>query len=158
MNGRPAAYAVLYPKGEDAEEKEEAGHSEAHFVDGRVSHQSLAVFSCIHFLTQFTVEGDLMGKTRDKKEKNRLDYRGSGQRPTSAYVCIECGFSERPNSVCSLCHSSKRSRKREQAALSPWSLPSFILGFLQPVRGALKLTGSVQKQRPQMNTFNVCCY
>lgn len=43
VHGRPPACAVVDADGEDGEEEEEAGHAEAHLVDGRVAHQSLAV-------------------------------------------------------------------------------------------------------------------
>lgn len=62
MHGRPAACAVVDADGEDGEEQEEAGHAEAHLVDGRVADQSFAVLPGIHLLTQFAVEGDLIDK------------------------------------------------------------------------------------------------
>lgn len=151
MNGRPPACAVPYPNGEDTEEQEEAGHSKAHLVDSGVSHQSLAVFPCVHLLTQVAVEGDLMGQTRDQERRRKvpgLDQCGLGQRPTSACVCIV----KRPSSVYSLCHGSKGAERenRQQQQMCRLSVePSFIFGSLQPVRASLKLTDSVQKQRPK---------
>ena len=68
MYGRPAACAVCDSYGKDSEEQEEAGHAKAHLVDSGVANESFAVFSCIHLLTQFTVEGDLM----DKYNENTL--------------------------------------------------------------------------------------
>lgn len=66
-----------------------------------------------------------------------------------------------PNSVYSLCHGSKAAerRNRQQQQIRGLSVePSFILGSLQPVRGALKLTDSVHTQRPQMNKLNAFCH
>ncbi len=67
MYSSPPACAVVDSYGEDTEDKEEARHAKAHLVDSRVANQSFAVLSCIHLLTQFTVEGDLIDKTTNQK-------------------------------------------------------------------------------------------
>lgn len=63
MHGGPPAPAVVDTNGEDAEEEEEAGHAEAHLVDGGVAHQSLAALPCAHLF----VEGELGGGGGQKK-------------------------------------------------------------------------------------------
>lgn len=59
MHGGPPPPAVVDADGEDAEEEEEAGHAEAHLVDGGVAHQALAVLPCVQLLTHLIVERDL---------------------------------------------------------------------------------------------------
>lgn len=70
MYGRPAASAGVDSYGEQSEEQEEARHAEAHFVDSWVANQSFAVFSGVHLLAQFAVEGDLMDKVTHQKYLN----------------------------------------------------------------------------------------
>lgn len=69
MYGCSPARAVVDPDGEDGEEQEEAGHAEAHLVDGRVAHQGFAVLSGIQLLAHLAVEGDL-----DDTKTPRLDH------------------------------------------------------------------------------------
>lgn len=59
MHGSPPASAAVDTYGEDAEEEEEAGHAEAHLIDGRVAHQSLAVLPSVQLLTHHIIERDL---------------------------------------------------------------------------------------------------
>lgn len=59
MHGGPPASAAVDTYGEDAEEEEEAGHAEAHLIDGRVAHQSLAVLPGVQLLAHHIVERDL---------------------------------------------------------------------------------------------------
>lgn len=58
MNISSAAFAVVNFDGEQAEEKEEAGHSKADFVHCRVSHQLLAHFTCLNSLAHLLIEGN----------------------------------------------------------------------------------------------------
>lgn len=66
MNISSAAFAVVNFDGEQAEEKEEAGHSKADFVHCRVSHQLLAHFTCLNSLAHLLIERNLKNKTHDK--------------------------------------------------------------------------------------------
>lgn len=59
MHGGPPPPAAVDTYGEDAEEEEEAGHAEAHLIDRRVAHQSLAVLPGVQLLTHHIVERDL---------------------------------------------------------------------------------------------------
>lgn len=59
MHGGPPPPAVVDADGEDAEEEEEAGHAEAHLIDGGVAHQGLAVLPRVQLLTHLIVERDL---------------------------------------------------------------------------------------------------
>ena len=58
--GCTASPAAVDPEGEQPKEEEEAGHAEAHLVDGSIAHQHLAALACIH-PAQLTQEGDLQG-------------------------------------------------------------------------------------------------
>lgn len=61
MHSGPPPLAVVDADGEDAEEEEEAGHAEAHLIDGGVAHQRLAVLPRVQLLTHLIVERDLSG-------------------------------------------------------------------------------------------------
>lgn len=62
MDVCPAARAVLYFDCEKSEDKEEAGHPKADFVDGRVTHQLFTIHTGLHVFTQVLVEGNLREK------------------------------------------------------------------------------------------------
>lgn len=70
MYSCPAACAVVDSYSEDSEEEEKTGHAKADLVDRRVANKSFAVLSCIHLLTQFIVEWDLIENKKDKKYIN----------------------------------------------------------------------------------------
>lgn len=64
MDSCPPACAVIDSQGEDAKEKEKAGHAKAHLVDSGVPNQSFAVLPSVHLLKQISVEGDLGKKKK----------------------------------------------------------------------------------------------
>lgn len=81
VHGGPPPPAAVDAYGEDAEEEEEAGHAEAHFVDGGVAHQSLAVLPCVQLLTHLAVEGDLSERHSQTTPSSHRTQVGEKNRP-----------------------------------------------------------------------------
>lgn len=119
MHGGPTPPAGVDADGEDAEEEEEAGHAEAHLIDGGVAHQGLAVLPCVQLLTHLVVERDLSqnhnqtsNRTPVMDEKCSCFFRAPGRRTGDWLRWISC---------------LDRSKRREQAATTPPSLlPLFL--------------------------------
>lgn len=81
MHGGPPASAAVDAYGEDAEEEEEAGHAEAHLIDGRVAHQGLAVLPSVQLLTHHIVERDL--RANQNQTTPSSNYTGAGEKNRS---------------------------------------------------------------------------
>lgn len=146
MDRRPPTRAVVDADGEEAEEEEEAGHPEAHLVDGRVAHQGFTVLPCVQLLAHVAVERHLTDK-KNNPQHAQSDHDGAcsiNTRPRR----------KRPNNIHSerhACEEAEREHRQQQRPLFFSVLPLFFPRSRQAVRGALQRTVSVPKQRAQMN-------
>lgn len=152
VDRRPPARAVVDSDGEEAEEEEEAGHPEAHLVDGRVPHQGFTVLPRVQLLAHVAVERHLTDKTEQKQKKKPTT------RPIRSWRCAQRQAQgprrTRPNSFHSerhACEGAEREHRRQQRPLFLSVLPLFFPRSGQAVRGALQRTVSVPQQRAQMN-------
>lgn len=69
VDSSPPALAVVDPDGEEAEEEEEAGHPEAHLVDGLVPHQLVTVLPGVQLLAHVAVERHLTDEKKERKKR-----------------------------------------------------------------------------------------
>lgn len=133
VHGGPPPLAGVDPDGEDAEEEEEAGHAEAHLIDGGVAHQSLAVLPSIQLLAHLSVEGDLSeSHNQTTPSSNHTQVRDKNGEHRSAA----------PNTSFAGCHASEGARRenrlQQQQPLFLSRKPLSVPLFPQAGRGAVQ--------------------